>query len=224
VQYSGAYKTDNSYLLDLTDRFPGRIRSEIIIDGQDPASPDRLTKLAATRRVSALRLTGFVDGAESIAWLNSPAALNVWAVAEKLSLPVGVTFLPPKGAAASLAAAKALAIRFPRCAIVLEHFGRLVDSDLSPEHLALKPHANVHFKWTTNVIDELTARGASTSAFLRRAVDIFGAERLMWGSDFGNTLRPYPDMVADAIASTAALTDRERRRVLHDNGVALFSR
>ena len=52
---------------------------------------------------------------------------------------------------------------------------------------------------------------------------MFGAGRLMWGSDFGNTLRPYAEMVADAVASTARLSDTERRRVLHDNGAAMFA-
>lgn len=224
VQYSGAYKTDNSYVLDLTERYPAQIRSEIIVDAQDPASPARVRQLALTRRVSALRLTGFVGGVELIPWLNSPAALDVWAVAEQLDLPVGITFLPPPGAGASLEAVRALAARFPRCTILLEHMGRLVEGDLAAEHLALAPYERVHFKWTTNVIDELNAGGGRAAAFLRRAVDIFGAGRIMWGSDFGNTLRPYAAMVADAVASTSGLTELERRLVLHDNGVAMFGR
>jgi predicted TIM-barrel fold metal-dependent hydrolase len=224
VQYNGAYKTDNSYLLDLADKFPDKIRSEIIVNAQDPASPDLVSKLAATRRISALRLVGFVDGTQVIPWLNAPAPLNLWAIAEKLSLPVGITFLPMKGVAASLVAVKALADRFSRCTILLEHFGRLIDSELTAEHLAFKSYENVHFKWTTNVIDELKANGRSTAGFLRRAVDAFGAERVMWGSDFGNTLRPYADMVADAIASTADLNDTERKRVLFESGAAMFGR
>lgn len=224
VQYSGAYKTDNSYILDLADRYPDKIRAEIIVDGRDPKSPERLHQLATTRRVAAMRLTGFVDGTEAIPWLNSAPVLDIWAVADQLRLPVGITFLPPKGTEGALTAVRALAERYPHSPILLEHFGRLVNGDLSPAHLALRDLPNIHFKWTTNVIGELKAQGRSTAAFLRTAADTFGADRLMWGSDCGNTLRPYADMAADAVASTNALTAAERRRVLHDNGFAMFMR
>jgi len=224
VQYSGAYKTDNSYLLDLADQFPEKIQAEIIIDARAPGAPVHLERLVATRRVAAMRLTGYVDGTEDIPWLNSAPALDVWAAADRLQLPVGITFLPPKGTQAALSAVRKLAERFPNCPILLEHFGRLVDGDISPAHLALRPHANIRFKWTTNVIDELKQAGRSPSAFLRLAADTFGIERLMWGSDCGNTLRPYADMVADAVASTGALTEAERGRVLHGNAAAMFER
>jgi predicted TIM-barrel fold metal-dependent hydrolase len=227
VQYSGAYKTDNSYVLDLADKFPAKIHPEIIVNGRDPESPARVAQLASTRRVRALRLTGFGDGAETFPWLDSAPVHDVWAVAGRMGLPVGITFLPPKATEASLAAIRALAIRYPRTTIILEHFGWLAgtprDTSLLPGHLALAELRNVHFKFTTNNIDELTAQGRATAPFLRHAVDVFGADRLMWGSDAGNTLRPYPGMVADAVAATAALTTVERRRVLHDNGQAMFA-
>jgi len=224
VQYSGAYKTDNSYLLDLADQYPDSIHAEIIVDARDPASPERLGRMVATRRVAAMRLTGFVDGSEDMPWLNSASALDVWRVADELALPVGITFLPPAGTQGALVAVRRLAERFHRCPILLEHFGRLVEGDLSPAHLALRDQTHVHFKWTTNVIDEIKASGRSTSAFLHAAVDRFGAGRLMWGSDCGNTLRPYADMAADAVASTHDLDARERRQVLHNNGLAMFTR
>lgn len=224
VQYSGAYKTDNSYILDLADRFPERIQAEIIVDARDPGSPGRLLEMATKRRVSAMRLTGYVDGTETIPWLNSAPALDVWAAAERLKLPVGITFLPPKGTEGALAAVRRLAERFPGCPILLEHFGRLVDGDLSGAHLALRGLPNIWFKWTTNVIDEIKRQGRSPAVFLRQAADRFGADRLMWGSDCGNTLRPYADMAADAIASTTELDATASARVLHDNGFAMFHR
>ncbi|MGD9812326.1 MAG: amidohydrolase [Sphingobium sp.] len=222
VQYSGAYKADNSYVLDLADRFAGKIRPEVIVNARDPESPAKLTEMVRSRHVSAARMTGFGNGTGNIAWLNSPTALNIWETVQQLGLPVGITFLPPKGQAASLAAVKALAERFPRSTIILEHMGRLVDGGLHENHVALRAHENVHFKFTTNVIDELKLQGLSTAAFVRRVVDIFGGGRIMWGSDFGNTLRPYPGMVADAIAATSNLTGAERRRLLHDNGATMF--
>jgi predicted TIM-barrel fold metal-dependent hydrolase len=44
----------------------------------------------------------------------------------------------------------------------------------------------------------------------------------MWGSDIGTSSGTYKDMVQRAKDSTALLTDEERRKVLHDNGLRVF--
>ena len=60
------------------------------------------------------------------------------------------------------------------------------------------------------------------AAFMREVVDIFGAERVMWGSDYGNTKVTYPQMVEQAIAACANLSEAERNAVLHDTGRRVF--
>jgi len=227
VQYSGAYKADNSYLLDLADRHRAQLATEIIVNGRDPESPARVEQMARARHVDALRLTGAADEDGGYPWLDSERALSVWALAERLQLPVGVTYLPPKVTAGAFRAISALADRFPGCTIVFEHLGwtgGVNSSGLLPEHETLAAKRNVSFKWTTLDIDPLRAAGIDPAHCLRDAVRLYGASRIMWGSDFGNSTRAYAGMAIDARDSCALLTGRERRAVLHDNGRALYRR
>ena len=91
-------------------------------------------------------------------------------------------------------------------------------------HATLAPRRNVHFKWTTLDIDALGAAGIDQARVLRDAVALYGPRRIMWGSDFGNTTRPYGGMAQDARDSCALLDASARRAILHDNGRALFRR
>lgn len=227
VQYSGAYKADNRYLLDVADAHPARIATEIIVNARDPASPDVVERLVRSRRVDALRLTGLADADGHYPWLDGEAALGIWSLAQRLRLPVGVTYLPPRPTEAAFAAIAGLAARFPGCTILFEHLGWVGgpnSAGLLPLHATLAAHRNVHFKWTTLDIDALGAAGIGQARVLRDAVALYGPRRIMWGSDFGNTTRPYGGMAQDARDSCALLDPAARRAVLHDNGRALLRR
>jgi len=227
VQYSGAYKADNGYILDLADRHRARLATEIIVDARDPDSPARVEQIVRTRHVDALRLTGAADADGSYPWLDSERALSVWALAERLRLPVGITYLPPKVTAGAFRAIAVLADRFPGCTIIFEHLGWTGGPNspgLQPEHATLAAKRNVSFKWTTLDIDPLRAAGIDPAHCLRDAVSLYGASRIMWGSDFGNSTRAYAGLAIDARDSCALLTARDRRAVLHDTGQALYRR
>lgn len=226
VQYRGAYKDDNRYLLDVADAHPARIVPEIMLQASNPESPAMLQDYAAHRRVSAVRLTGFDTGDGTLPWLNSPEALAICDQARALGVPICMTYLPPQPTSTALGAVRELAERYPDTIVVLEHLGWLggpeSDHGLLPDHRAMVGLANLHFKWTTLDFDMLYAAGLSTAAFLRTAVDTFGAARLMWGSDFGNSTRPYRQLVAEAQAACAQLTESEARFVLHETGRRIF--
>lgn len=227
VQYSGAYKADNSYVLDTADAHPNQIRTEIILNSTVPESVGLLDRLAKTRRVSAIRLTGFVDADGDLPWLKSPSALELWKLAQALGLPVGITYLRPAPTRAALRTIQTLADSFPDCLVMLEHLGWTGSTGsqdgLLPEHLALRDHPNIHFKWTTLNIDALSGAGIDPAMFLRAAVDLFGTSRLMWGSDFGNTTRPYAGIVADAHDATRLLNASEATAVLGGTAQRLFA-
>ncbi len=67
-------------------------------------------------------------------------------------------------------------------------------------------------------MDVFRERGVKPEEVLRRAVDFYGADKIMWGSDIGTSSGTYKEMVARAVESTRLLDDEERRKVLHDTG------
>jgi len=57
---------------------------------------------------------------------------------------------------------------------------------------------------------------------LRRAVDLFGADRIMWGSDIGTSSGTYKEMVQRMLDASVLLNDEEKRAVWHDTGKRVF--
>ncbi|WP_417620696.1 amidohydrolase family protein [Parasphingorhabdus sp.] len=229
VQYSSAYKTDNSYLLDSSDAYPDRISAVVILDATAPETPAKLRDMVTRHGVTGLRLTGFAAEDGSYPWLNSETALATWAEANRLGIAVELMPLPARTATTALGHIKHLARSFPNVKIIVDHIGwpdlkGAPDYGISEAHRALQPLDNVYFKLTTINLNNLDREGLSSSQFVRHVIDIFGADRVMWGSDYGNTQGEFVDMVHRARTATELLNAVERRKVLHDTGKAILGR
>lgn len=226
VQYNTVYKTDNRYALDVADALPGRAAAVLILNAADTSTPDLLRRLATTHNVAGLRLFGYPDADGSYPWLDSPAALRTWDAAAELGLSMVVMYAPGVPSAAALQRIAALARRYDPMPIAIDHCGWAgageADCFIGPEHRALADSTTIAFKFTQINLNRLAARGADSGRFVADMVHTFGPDRVMWGSDVGNTLVPYPEMVAQAVAATSRLDPGVRRKVLHDNGRALF--
>jgi predicted TIM-barrel fold metal-dependent hydrolase len=228
VQYNTIYKTDNSYTLSVADIHHNRVAAVLILRAAFPETPEKLRALATRHNVCGLRLFGYPDADGSYPWLDSPAALETWQVAASLGLTMVVMYAPGKPSTAALRRIIALARRFPHTVIALDHCGwpgveHGVAGTIGPEHLELVDIPNIVFKFTQINLNRFRETGIDAAKFVRLIVDTYGAGRVMWGSDYGNTKDAYPDMVAQAIAATSLLSDAERARVLHDNGARLFA-
>lgn len=228
VQYNTIYKTDNSYTLSVADVNHHRVSAVLILRAEFPETPEQLRALATRHNVCGLRLFGFPDADGSYPWLDSPAALKTWEVAASLGLTMVIMYAPGKPTRAALHRIIALARRFPKTVIALDHCGwpgveNGVAGTIGPEHLELVDVPNIVFKFTQINLNRFRETGIDAARFVRLIVDTYGAGRVMWGSDYGNTKDAYPDMVAQAIAATSLLSATERAQVLHDNGAKLFA-
>lgn len=228
VQYNTIYKTDNSYTLWVADVNHHRVSAVLILRADFPETPKQLRALATRHNVCGLRLFGYPDADGSYPWLDSPAALETWDVAASQGLTMVIMYAPGKPTRAALHRIIALARRFPKTVIALDHCGwpgveNGVAGTIGPEHLELVDVPNIIFKFTQINLNRFRETGIDAARFVRLIVDTYGASRVMWGSDYGNTKDAYPDMVAQAIAATSLLNAAERAQVLHDNGAKLFA-
>lgn len=230
VQYNSTYKTDNSYLLSVRDAHKDRVSAVVILDPQDPATPDALQRMADEHGITGIRMTGFPDNEGRYPYFESQAALATWAAAERLGIAVVLMYLPGRSPSeTALSRIAELAGRFPQLSIVLDHCGwpaprTAPNYGFGAAHKALTDRKNVFFKITTINFEQLAQADIDSAQFVRHAVDLYGADRIMWGSDFGNTEGTFEDMVARARQSTRLLTPQESRAVLHDTGSRIFSR
>lgn len=219
VQKGMIYGTDNSYIVDAADIFPDEMRAIIIVDPQAPDTP-RMVRAYAERGIVGIRFFG-VGVKDKSVWLSSPAALEVWTLAADLDLVVDIE-APAIGADVLIPVVEAMADRFPDLRIVLDHIflPRVTDADFGiGERLAgFAARPNIFVKFTSLNMDVIREQGVAPEAVLRRAVDFFGADKVMWGSDIGTSSGTYKEMVARAIEAARLLSDGERRKVLHDTG------
>lgn len=243
VQRATLYGYDNSYALDAAGTCPGRLFPVVVLDAQDPASPVALADMVENRGAAGLRLVAPTLTRDETDWLAGEQARLLWAAAEALRLPVAV-ILYRLNNDAGRAALLEIARRFTEVPIVLDHVGLPhastpektwaqgqgldyalpTDDDFGIERLLAPfgelPH--VHFKVTDINFDRLEENGLDAGAFLQRLADRFGAERLVWGSDVGQSPAPYEKKVRRLKSAASALGERQRAAFMHGTAAVLY--
>jgi L-fuconolactonase len=82
---------------------------------------------------------------------------------------------------------------------------------------------NLHCKVTTNVIELARSAGGRPQAFIGELVRHFGADRVMWGSDFCQTHdRTYAELVALARDAFGELPSADQQLCLGGTATRLW--
>ena len=240
VQRWHYYFADNRYILDTSAPHSDRLTPVVMLSGKDPASPKMLRSMTERQTIGALRLANTSDNIDT-AWMNGPVTLRLWETAAELGLPVSVIFYL-RQVAYNVPALAVIADMFPDMPIVVDHLGiehqpiayfkpdeRIShpgppDYAITPALKALRRHRNIAFKLTGINLEFLQAMGVDAAKFVRRFVDEFGADRLMCGTDIGQTAGPYSRIVGELRAALALLSADEQRQVLFETADRVFGR
>jgi len=220
VQGISAYGFDNRYVIDSARRFPKHCSSVVYLDvaGAEPPidGPDdvagNLRRLVRDEGVRGLRWVAFGETT-----LTEPRI--VWDEAAALGIPVVVTVLAEK--------LEELAAMIPTLPgtipLALDHCGFAEFSSGIPDVLrALAEFPTLHLKVSTIALDHLAAHGDVRDGLAELAA-CFGADRLMWGSDYSQTHdRPYPDLAEYARQAASKLDDAARAAFLAGTALSLW--
>jgi L-fuconolactonase len=227
VQKRMIYRYDNSYILDSSDAHPDIFSAVVILDAEDPATPDTVRRWTREHGLAGLRLFGGRRADGSMPWLNSAQALRSWEAVNESGLVMDLEVLSQGGGGPSIPAILELSERFPDVRIVLDHLlepemdeGAHFGLDERYEKLAGRDR--IFFKFTSINLDICREGGVPADRVLRRAVDMFGADHVMWGSDIGTSSGTYKDMVQRMVDASRLLTADERLAVWHDTGRRVF--
>jgi L-fuconolactonase len=229
VQKRMVYRFDNSYILDSSDAHPDTFSAVVILDAEDPATPDTVRRWIRDHGLAGLRLFGGRKPDGSMPWLDSPQALRSWEAIDEAGLVMDLEVLAQGGGGPSIPAILALSERYPDVRIVLDH---LLEPEMEEgEHFGLDERyerlagrERIFFKFTSINLDICREAGIPANKVLRRAVDLFGADHVMWGSDIGTSSGTYKDMVQRMVAASDLLTPEEQRAVWHDTGRRVFAK
>jgi L-fuconolactonase len=221
VQAFGAYKYDNRYVAEVVATYPQRFVGVCIVDALHPDAPQILDFWVKERGMKGLRV---VTWTEPELKLDDPRLDRLWQRASELRIPVCVL---------------TNFVQVPRLRRVLEHFDQL---RLALDHLGLPrlddgPHfskeqalfdlaqfPNFHGKFSSWTITAAAKNGAPAVVnFFRRLVDTFGAQRLMWGTNFpASNDRTYQGFVDYARQQLSFLSSDEQRWIFGETALSLW--
>ncbi len=247
VQRLHVYGYDNSYILDAWRKFPDRLLPVVMLDTQDPATPGRYTDMVRNHGVRGFRMANTRPSHLDTAWVSSPAAMQVWQACADAHTPVNVIiFYNQLGY--TLPLLHGIARKYPQLPILVDHLGTpygrtkvelawakeagIAETTLPPppdfgiaETIGIFDDTpNVHFKLTEVNLDNLHDTGGSAALLIRRLADRFGAGRLVWGSDVGQSLKwSFAQKASMAREAGSLLAPAERRQFLHDNAAHAYA-
>ena len=177
IQHKGAF--DNTYLLECQTRYPGRFAVAVMVDPSRDDAADKLRELAEAG-ASAVRLEP-----------NEPA--NLWRTASELGLIVSCQSHVTETASDEF---RSLLEGLPDLTVVLEHLAGSKGDEEPPYPLfrramglAQLPHTYLKVPG----LGEITSRPPvlarefqpeKAPRLIEIALDAFGPQRMMWGSDY----------------------------------------
>jgi len=222
VHSSTTYGFDNSYVVDGCNRYPQRLAAVGSVDVLQPEAPDVIRDWAA-RGLAGLRLfTGGSTKEFDPSELDDPRSFPAWELLADLGLPMCIQTGP-----VGLPQVTALARRFPKVKIVLDHLGRPDVLDGEPyanaaSMFALADLPNIYMKLTPRIFGDVKKGQASAETFFPRVVQAFGADRLAWGSNFPTSPGTLAEILATAQAGLASLSEEEREWIFSKTALTLY--
>jgi len=216
------YGHDNSYMLDMMRKHQGVFSGVAAID-QDAKPRESMLGLGA-KGVRGFRIRPGKRPPDR--WLDGARMAAMW----KCGAEEGLAMCPLIGPE-YLPALDRMCERFPETPVVVDHFARIgADGVFRETDLAnlcrLARHKNVHVKVSAfYALGKKQAPYLDLGPMIRRVLDAFGPERLMWASDSpfqvlgGHTYKDSIDLVRRRLDF---LTDDDRDWLLRKTAERVF--
>ena len=174
------YGFDNSYMIDAAQRYPGVFRVVGMVDETRDDVGAQMRKLAA-QHVSGFRIISFIRKDK---WLTSDGMHTMWRTAAKTGQSICCLMEP-----AHLGALNQMCAKYPDTSVVIDHFARIgIDGEIREADVAklcgLAKNKNVTVKLSAYyALGKKKPPYDYLTPMIRRLLDAYGPERLMWASD-----------------------------------------
>lgn len=222
VQASTCYGHDSSYVLQGVQDHPQAFVGVYSVDFLDPTAMDQMSQWQA-RGLHGVRL--FLSGhtaQDSHKKLDDPRALPLWDAIQNLQIPVCIQIR-----ADGLPALRNLLTQFPKAIVLLDHFARPELQGGAPYAAAqslfdLAQFDNLHFKLTTHITRDSKLGLADSASFFKKVVDVFGARRIAWGSNFPANTGSLKDHLNEALDAAQSLSISDQEWIFSKTAHALY--
>jgi predicted TIM-barrel fold metal-dependent hydrolase len=175
------YGFDNRYMLDAIREHPGVFRGVAIIDEHEPNVVATMRKLKE-QGVRGFRLYGWKPPYET--WLASEGMARMWKAGAELGMAMCGLVNPE-----ALGPLDAMCEKYPETPVVIDHFGRVgVDGEIRKADLdmlcRIARHKNANVKVSAYyALGKKVAPYTDLGPMIKRLVDAYSPQRLMWASD-----------------------------------------
>jgi predicted TIM-barrel fold metal-dependent hydrolase len=225
VQKGLIYRTDNRYILDAAASFPDVMSAVIIIDPEEEGTLD-VIRNAASRGAVGIRFFPIGENIdEKIKWMESDEAVACWELANELGIVVDIE-APAVKQTAMVPFILRMSERFKDLRIVLDH---VFLPDLNAEGFGLNEYYqdlaarhNIYVKWTSLNMDVVLFKEKDPVDVFNAVFALFGADKIMWGSDIGTSSGSYKQMVERAYESMRDISEQDQQKIMHDTGRRVF--
>ena len=182
------YLFDNRYVADCLKRYPDKLAAQALVDPTSPDAADELERLHREEGFGGMRihLSRYGDPKGLAAQDKDP----LWARARDLGLCFNLF-----GGAEDHAPVEPIIARFPEVNVVVDHIAGIPADEPDPKPLLTNllnwgQYPNVHVK-ISNVgqRSNMPYPHRDTHDMIKRVYDVYGPERLMWGTDFPHVFR-----------------------------------
>lgn len=220
VQPVGAYSFDNSYTADAAKAYPQIFAGACCVDvaGEDPVA--ELRYWIEERDMHGVRLFALDNNGPG--WLDQPIAQPLWECADELAAHVIVTIFDHQ-----FPQLRKVLKRYPQIRVSLDHCGfPSVNGPPWSDSVSLTElveFENLYLKITTHLLNTVLEKDNSPAQWVEHLVSHFGANRLMWGSDFSQTHSgSYLDLVAFAREVFSGLSAQDQSLCLGGTAASLW--
>jgi predicted TIM-barrel fold metal-dependent hydrolase len=156
--------------------------------------------------------------------LDDPRAYPGWELLGELGLTMCIQTGP-----VGLPAVVALAKRFPNVPIILDHLGRPDVTDGPPYAAArslfdLTSVTSIYLKLTPRIMGDSTKGAATPETLFPKLVEVFGAQRLAWGSNYPTSPGTLAEIRETAEMRLATLSSEDRDWIFAKTARSLYPR
>lgn len=206
------YRWDNRYLLDVLHRYPNRFQGVCRVNPEDPAAPDHLSMLTQ-QGFRGVRLSP--DASAKGDWIRGSVMPPLWRRCSDLRVPM--TLLIP---VTRLPDVIPWIEQNPELTVVVDHMADCPVGDPKKLQLLLamarypKLYVKISHIWSLSKLPYPYPDAAEQVARLR---DAFGADRLMWGTDWpiAKDMLSYDQRIALYRNHLPFLSATERSEILY---------